>query len=115
MESILIQRSHRYVALVGASGCGKTTAIALLERFYDPTMGGVFVDGRNISTLNVREYRNHVALVSQEPTLYQGTVRDNILLGTERQDVSEDEIILACKEANIYDFVMSLPCVSGFL
>jgi ATP-binding cassette subfamily B (MDR/TAP) protein 1 len=99
----------QYVALVGTSGCGKTTAIALLERFYDPKKGGVFVDGRNISTLNINEYRKHLALVSQEPTLYQGTVRENLLLGTEREDVSEDEIIVACKEANIYDFVMSLP------
>jgi ATP-binding cassette subfamily B (MDR/TAP) protein 1 len=102
-------RPGQYVALVGASGCGKTTAIALLERFYDPTLGGVFVDGHDISTLNVNEYRKHLALVSQEPTLYQGTIRDNILLGTDREDVSEDEIVVACNEANIYDFVMSLP------
>jgi ATP-binding cassette subfamily B (MDR/TAP) protein 1 len=102
-------RPGQYVALVGASGCGKTTAIALLERFYDPTLGGVFVDGHDISTLNVNEYRKHLALVSQEPTLYQGTIRDNILLGTDREDVSEDEIVVACREANIYDFVMSLP------
>jgi ATP-binding cassette subfamily B (MDR/TAP) protein 1 len=102
-------RPGQYVAFVGASGCGKTTAIALLERFYDPTLGGVFVDGRDIASLNVNEYRKHLALVSQEPTLYQGTIRDNILLGTEREDVSEDEIVIACKEANIYDFVMSLP------
>jgi ATP-binding cassette subfamily B (MDR/TAP) protein 1 len=98
-----------YVVLVGASGCGKTTAIALLKRVYDPTKGTVLVDGRDISTLNINEYRKHLALVSQEPTLYQGTIRENLLLGTPREYVSEDEIIVACKEANICDFVMSLP------
>ncbi|KAL2270308.1 hypothetical protein VTJ83DRAFT_2492 [Remersonia thermophila] len=98
----------QYVALVGASGCGKSTTIALLERFYDPLAGGVFVDGREISNLNVNEYRKHIALVSQEPTLYQGTIRENILLGAP-YDVSEEQIRFACQEANIYDFIISLP------
>ena len=101
----------QYVALVGASGCGKSTTIALLERFYDPLTGGVFVDGQEISTLNVNEYRAHLALVSQEPTLYQGTIRENVLLGVDRQDVPEEDIVQACKDANIYDFIMSLPSV----
>jgi ATP-binding cassette subfamily B (MDR/TAP) protein 1 len=97
-------------AVVGASGCGKSTSIALLERFYDPLAGGVYVDGKEISKLNVNDYRSYIALVSQEPTLYQGTIKDNILLGADRQDVvPEEEIIKVAKEANIYDFVMSLP------
>lgn len=62
----------QYVALVGASGCGKSTTIALLERFYDPLVGGIFVDGKEISSLNLNDYRSYIALVSQEPTLYQG-------------------------------------------
>jgi ATP-binding cassette subfamily B (MDR/TAP) protein 1 len=104
-------RPGQFVALVGASGCGKSTTIALLERFYDPVMGGVFVDGHDISSLNVNNYRNHIALVSQEPTLYQGTVRDNILLGADKrpEDVPEEAIIQACKDANIYEFILSLP------
>lgn len=99
----------QYVALVGASGCGKSTTISLLERFYDPLSGGVFVDGKEISTLNINDYRSYIALVSQEPTLYHGTIRDNILLGTPNEDVTDEMIEFACREANIYDFIISLP------
>jgi ATP-binding cassette, subfamily B (MDR/TAP), member 1 len=99
----------QYIALVGASGCGKSTTIALLERFYDPLVGGIFVDGKEISSLNINDYRSFIALVSQEPTLYQGTIRENVLLGADREDVPDSEIEFACREANIYDFIMSLP------
>ncbi|EPS27304.1 hypothetical protein PDE_02247 [Penicillium oxalicum 114-2] len=99
----------QYIALVGPSGCGKSTTIALLERFYDALSGGVFVDGHNIADLNINSYRSHLALVSQEPTLYQGTIKDNILLGIAEDDIAEDLLVKACKEANIYDFIMSLP------
>jgi ATP-binding cassette subfamily B (MDR/TAP) protein 1 len=102
-------RPGQYVALVGASGCGKSTTISLLERFYDPLTGGIFVDGKEISTLNVNDYRGQIALVSQEPTLYQGTIRDNIVLGTQNEYVSDEAIENACREANIYDFILSLP------
>ncbi|KAJ5650411.1 ABC transporter integral membrane type 1 [Penicillium longicatenatum] len=99
----------QYIGLVGASGCGKSTVIALLERFFDPELGQIFVDGKDISKLNVKSYRSHLALVSQESTLYQGTIRENITLGTNDEDVSEEKIIKACKDANIYDFIISLP------
>lgn len=102
-------RPGQYVALVGASGCGKSTTIALLERFYDPLSGGVFVDDKEISSLNINDYRSHIALVSQEPTLYQGTIKENILLGSAKENVSDDAIEFACREANIYDFIISLP------
>ncbi|CAK3835319.1 ABC transporter, ABC-B family, MDR type [Lecanosticta acicola] len=104
-------RPGQYVALVGPSGCGKSTTIALLERFYNPLVGGIYVDGREISSLNVNSYRNHIALVSQEPTLYQGTIRENILLGADKkpENVPHEAIIQACKDANIYDFILSLP------
>lgn len=105
----LVIRPGQYVALVGASGCGKSTTIALLERFYDPLSGGVYVDGKEISTLRINDYRSHIALVSQEPTLYQGTIKDNILLGTPKEDVPDEAIEFACREANIYDFIVSLP------
>lgn len=105
----LTVRPGQYIALVGASGCGKSTTIALMERFYDPLAGGVFVDGKEISSLNINDYRGFLALVSQEPTLYQGSIKENILLGADRDDVPEEEIIQACKDANIYDFIVSLP------
>lgn len=105
----LTVKPGQYVALVGASGCGKSTTIALLERFYDPIVGGVFIDGKEISSLNLNDYRSFLALVSQEPTLYQGSIRENVLLGADREDVPEEQIIQACKDANIYDFIISLP------
>ncbi|KAI4247016.1 MAG: hypothetical protein L6R40_001681 [Gallowayella cf. fulva] len=105
----LTVKPGQYVALVGASGCGKSTTIALMERFYDPLSGGVFVDGRDISSYNINDYRGFLALVSQEPTLYQGTIRENILLGADRDDVPEEAIVQSCKDANIYDFIVSLP------
>lgn len=105
----LTVKPGQYVALVGASGCGKSTTIQLMERFYDPLGGAVLVDGKDISKLHISDYRNHLALVSQEPTLYQGTVRDNVLLGADRNDVPEAEIEKACRDANIYEFITSLP------
>jgi len=105
----LTVKPGQYVALVGASGCGKSTTIALMERFYDPLSGGIFVDGKEISSLNVNDHRGFLALVSQEPTLYQGSIRENVLLGADREDVPEQAIVQACKDANIYDFIISLP------
>jgi ATP-binding cassette subfamily B (MDR/TAP) protein 1 len=101
----------KYIALVGPSGCGKSTSIQMIERFYDPQAGTVRFDGIDIKELNVAAYRSHIALVSQEPTLYAGTIRFNILLGASKpmDQVTEEEIVNACKDANIYDFIMSLP------
>ena len=98
----------QFVALVGASGCGKSTTISLLERFYDPVVGSVRLDGEDIRDLNPGDYRSAIALVPQEPTLFSGSVRENLLLGATRE-VSEREIERACRDANIYDFIVGLP------
>ncbi|KIL58420.1 hypothetical protein M378DRAFT_27545 [Amanita muscaria Koide BX008] len=100
-----------YIALVGASGSGKSTIIQLLERFYDPLMGEIYLDGELITSLNIQEYRQQIALVSQEPTLYAGTIRFNILLGAIKpaSEVTQEEIEAACRDAAILEFIKSLP------
>ncbi|POR34332.1 Leptomycin B resistance protein pmd1 [Tolypocladium paradoxum] len=102
-------RSGKMVALVGASGCGKSTMIALLQRFYDPVAGTLRADGQDIAGLDRCRYRRDMALVQQEPVLYQGSIRDNIALGVEAGDASEADVVAACKSANVWDFVASLP------
>ncbi|XP_039378224.1 ATP-binding cassette sub-family B member 5-like [Mauremys reevesii] len=95
------------VALVGSSGCGKSTMVQLLQRFYDPQEGVITVDGHNIKSLNLRRYREFIGVVSQEPVLFGTTIRNNIRYG--REDVTDEEIETAAKEANAYDFIMEFP------
>ena len=98
------------VGVVGASGCGKTTVIGLLERFYDIDGGSIKISGQELRDLDVHTYRSTVGLVSQDTTLYQGSLRDNVLLGVpEGQEVSEERLHAACRAANIHDFIFSLP------
>ena len=99
----------QFIAFVGHSGCGKTTMISLLERFYDPTGGRILFDEQDIQGLDIGAYRGELALVQQEPVLYQGSVRDNIALGVDSDEPSDEDITAACKQANIWDFVASLP------
>ena len=72
---------NRVVALCGQSGCGKSSIISLIERFYDPESGGVFFNGRNIKDLDPKWYHNQIAIVQQEPVLFSGTIRENICYG----------------------------------
>ncbi|KAL6361985.1 hypothetical protein LRP88_05468 [Fusarium phalaenopsidis] len=97
------------VALVGASGCGKTSIISLLERFYQPEKGQILCNGKDISDVNIYTYRKHLSLVAQEPTLFQGTLRDNILLGIDPSTITDDQLHSACRDASIHDFIASLP------
>jgi ATP-binding cassette subfamily B (MDR/TAP) protein 1 len=94
--------------LVGPSGCGKTSIVSLLERFYDAQKGKILCNGTNIADIDTKEYRKAISLVAQEPTLYQGTVKENILLGV-TETTTEEAIHQACLEAEIHDFITSLP------
>ncbi|KAK1314470.1 putative ABC transporter B family member 8 [Acorus calamus] len=91
------------VGLVGGSGCGKSTVIALIQRFYDVNRGSVTVDGVDVRELDLRRYRARTALVGQEPVMFSGTVRDNIALGN--PDAKEEEISEAARAANAHDFI----------
>ncbi|KAE8423645.1 P-loop containing nucleoside triphosphate hydrolase protein [Aspergillus pseudocaelatus] len=121
--NLKIERGQ-FVALVGASGCGKSTMIAMLERYYDPTTGTVTLDSSDLTTLNPACYRSIVGLVQQNPTLFDGTIRENIALGLSDDQptfevykegglnlttISDEAIEAALRSANAWDFVSSLP------
>ncbi|RHY82999.1 hypothetical protein DYB35_009156 [Aphanomyces astaci] len=100
-------QSGQTVALVGGSGSGKSTAINLIERFYDPTSGSVFLDGHDLKTINVQSLRQHISIVSQEPVLFIGTIGENIATG--KPGATQEEIEDAAKKANAHDFIMQFP------
>ena len=80
----------------------------MLERFYDPISGRISLNDKDIAEMSPRRYRDYMSLVQQEPTLYQGSVRENICLGL-NADPAEDQLVEACRQANALDFVQSLP------
>jgi ABC-type multidrug transport system fused ATPase/permease subunit len=100
-------RPGETMALVGPSGHGKSTVIQLAERFYDPSEGSIELDGVDLKSLNVKWLRSQVGLVSQEPTLFDTTIGENIIFGLE--DVTQEQIEMAAREANAHDFIMSFP------
>ncbi|XP_049809970.1 ATP-dependent translocase ABCB1-like [Schistocerca nitens] len=95
------------VALVGCSGCGKSTCIQLIQRFYDPRLGSVELDGRDLRTLNVGWLRSQIGVVGQEPVLFQTTIAENIRNG--RDDCTMEDIEEAAKTANAHGFISKLP------
>eukprot|EP01018_Ginkgo_biloba_P008961 Gb_02469 [translate_table: standard] len=95
------------VALVGGSGSGKSTAIALLERFYDPVGGEILLDGVNIKALQLKWLRDQMGLVTQEPALFATSIKENILFG--KEGASMDQLIAAAKSANAHNFISNLP------
>ncbi|XP_067459605.1 bile salt export pump isoform X2 [Thunnus thynnus] len=97
------------LAFVGSSGCGKSTSVQLLERFYDPDEGQVLIDGHPSYTVNVPFLRSQIGIVSQEPVLFDCSIAENIQYGVNMHSVSMEEIIEAAKKAYLHDFVMTLP------
>ena len=109
-------QAGKTAALVGASGSGKSTIISLVERFYDPSEGVVRLDGHDVRDLNVKWLRSQIGLVSQEPTLFATTIRDNVehgLVNTQWEHASPEEkfqlVKAACIKANADGFVSKLP------
>jgi len=95
------------IALVGPTGAGKSTIVNLLPAFYEATAGRITVDGQDISLLTLASLREHISVVSQEPFLFNGTIRENILYG--KLNATEDELVSAAKAANCYEFIARLP------
>ncbi|XP_024318252.1 ABC transporter B family member 14 [Brachypodium distachyon] len=101
----------KVVALIGSSGCGKSTVISLLQRFYDPTSGDILIDGHSIRKIDLKSLRRNIASVSQEPSLFSGTIKDNLRIG--KMDATDDEITEAATTANVHTFISKLP--NGYL
>lgn len=102
------------IALVGPSGCGKSTCIQLLERFYDVTGGSVNVDEHDVRSITMANLRSYLGIVSQEPSLFDRTIAENIAYGDNSRHVTEEEVIQAAKKANIHNFISSLPLVRKY-
>jgi ATP-binding cassette subfamily B protein len=94
------------VALVGATGAGKTTIVSLLSRFYDPTSGEVMVDGKNIKNVELESYRSQMGIMLQDTFLFSTTIKENIRYG--KLDATDEEVIAAAKAVNAHEFIMKM-------
>lgn len=103
-------KAGSYIALVGSSGAGKTTLCNLIPRFYEVSDGKIMIDGTDIRDVKLKSLRDNIGMVQQDVYLFAGTIFENIRYG--RPDATREEVIEAAKEANAYDFIMSLP--NGF-
>ncbi|CAF1230146.1 unnamed protein product, partial [Didymodactylos carnosus] len=97
------------VALLGKNGCGKSTVIQLLERFYDSNAGSVFIDSVDIRNINLQWLRSKICYISQQPVLFDGTIEENIAYGDLTRTIDRQEIIDAAKQSNAHKFIEKLP------
>ena len=95
------------IALLGATGSGKSTIINLLPRFYDPSEGRITIDGHDLRQVKLDSLRRQIGIVLQETTLFSGTIRENIAFG--RPDASDEDVIAAARAAQAHEFIMSFP------
>jgi len=102
-----VAEGGKTTALVGPSGAGKSTVINLIPRFYDPAAGQILIDGQDISHITKQSLRQHLAYVSQQPYLFEGTIRDNIRYG--RPEATDLEVEEAARLAYAHDFIMAQP------
>ncbi|CEF67783.1 LP14331p [Strongyloides ratti] len=102
-------KEEQSIALVGHSGCGKSTIMQLLERFYLFRRGTIKIDGYNIEDINIQCLRNQISIVSQEPTLFNCSIEENILYGLEEENIPHEKVVEAAKIANIHNFISNLP------
>ncbi|CAF1578372.1 unnamed protein product [Rotaria sordida] len=103
----LLARAGQTTALVGSSGCGKSTCISLFLRYYEPSSGRIMIDGRPITDYNVKQLRQNIGVVSQEPILFGMSIYENIRFG--KVNATQAEIEQAAREANAHHFIMQLP------
>lgn len=102
-----VAKKGQTIALLGATGSGKTTIINLIPRFYDVSEGAVLIDGHDVRDVKLDSLRSQIGIVLQETNLFSGTIRDNIAFG--RPDASDEEVIAAAKAAAAHDFIMEFP------
>lgn len=103
----LVIKPNKVTALVGASGCGKSSCIGLIQRWYDPLEGSVKLDGMDLREYNIQWLRKVVGIVGQEPVLFSGTIAENI--GQAIEDATLDDIEAAAKSANAHNFITQFP------
>ncbi len=106
-EVSFVAEPGQTVALLGATGSGKTSIINLIPRFYDVSEGAVLIDGHDVRDVTIDSLRSQIGIVLQETNLFSGTIRDNIAFG--RPEASDDEVIAAARAAAAHDFIMSFP------
>src|SRR5690606_10170183 len=95
------------IGIVGPSGSGKSTLAKILIRSYQPTKGNVIINNKKLNAINEEDWLSKISIVMQEPYLFQGTIRTNLLMG--KKNIKEEDIIYACKAVKIYDYIVSLP------